>query len=449
MKNILKTLLGGLLLGGICLSACKKAQIAPTAPVAVTTPALATADIRDSLYLYMKDVYLWYDKLPTTFDTHAYANPQSEMDTLVRVQPLDRWSFVQKAATFNSYFANGQTGDFGFWVKYDANNDLRVRYVYAQSPAGLAGVERGWTLTSLNGQNVQNMTSMAIVDAFHTASATTFGFRKPDGTAVTKALAVANYTLNTVLLTKTFDLPGKKVGYLVFNSFTGGPSQTELGTAFAYFQNAGINELVVDLRYNGGGDVATQEYLANLIAPTSVGSAAPMYSVSHNATLTSWNKTVNFTKSGTLNLARVFFITTSGTASASELLINNLKPYMGVKLIGQPTHGKPVGMYGFPVMDYVLGPIAFRTVNAQNVGDYYNGLAVDAPVADGLDRNWGDPQESCLAAALNYIGVGTFASANIRSTTARLSAQQQAANQVLERLTVRELVLPSPHKPLP
>ncbi|GAB2798011.1 S41 family peptidase [Rhabdobacter roseus] len=439
---------GGVVLTVLSLVNCKKTALDTVAPVAAT-PAVATttADIRDSLYLYMEEVYLWYDKLPTAFNTRAYTDPQTEMDTLVWVQPLDRWSFVQKAATFNSYFADGQTGDFGFWIKYDANNDLRVRYVYTQSPAGLAGVQRGWILTALNGQNVQSMTDATIVDAFYSASSTTFGFRKPDGTTVTKALAIADYSLNTVLYTNTYDLPGHKVGYLVFNSFTGTPSQNELAAAFTNFETAGIDELVVDLRYNGGGDVGTQEFLANRIAPSKVGSAAPMYSVFHNAKLASWNKTVNFTKAGNLNLSRVFFITTSGSASASELLINNLKPYMDVKLIGQVTHGKPVGMYGFNVMDYVLAPIAFRTVNAQNVGDYYNGMPVDAAVADGLDRNWGDPQESCLAAALKYIQAGCFAGVASRDLNARLSAVQEAHNRILDQQIVKELILKAP-KPL-
>jgi carboxyl-terminal processing protease len=440
MKKTIQIVLGGVLMGVLFLASCKKSAIDPTAAATTAT----TADIRDSLYLYMKDVYLWYDKIPGTFNTRAYTDPQVEMDTLVKVQPLDRWSFVEKAATFNSYFANGQTGDFGFWIKYDLNNNLRVRYVYGQSPAGLAGVERGWILTTLNGQSVQSMTSTAIVDAFYTATSTTFGFQKPDGTATTKALTVMNYNLNTVLYANTLPVQDKKVGYLVFNSFTGTPSQNELKTAFTNFESAGITELVVDLRYNGGGDVSTQEYLANLIAPTKVGSSAPMYSLFHNAKLASWNKIVNFSKSNGLNLSRVFFITTSGSASASELLINNLKPYMDVKVIGKPTHGKPVGMYGFTVMDYVLAPIAFRTVNAQNVGDYYSGLPVDASVNDGLDKNWGDPQELCLAAAIKYIQVGSFSGIVNKNPNARLSATQQTQNTAFDEQTVKNLIVKAP-----
>lgn len=390
----------------------------------------------------MQDVYLWYDKLPLTFNTRAFLDPAVEMDTLRAVQPLDRWSFVEKAATFNSYFSNGQTGDFGFWIKYDANNDLRVRYVYAQSPAGLAGIKRGWKLTTVNGQDVKSMTTTAIVDAFYgTATSATFGFEKPDGTRVTGLpLTVTNYTLNTVLYSTTYTVNGNTVGYLVFNSFTGTPSQQELATIMNRFESAGINDLIIDLRYNGGGDVSTQEYLANRLVPGSVGTASPMYSVFHNAKLSSWNKTVNFAKTGNLSLSRIFFITTAATASASELLINNLKPYLDVKTIGSVTHGKPVGMYGFTVMDYVLAPIAFRTVNAKNVGDYYNGLPVDVNVVDGLNSDWGDPKEACLAAALLYISRGTFAGRIITSPNARQTSSALQANSTFDNSLIKPMV---------
>jgi hypothetical protein len=139
----------------------------------------------------------------------------------------------------------------------------------------------------------------------------------------------------------------------------------------------------------------------------------------------------------------VFFITTSSSASASELLINNLKPYMDVKIIGKPTHGKPVGMYGFNVMDYVLAPIAFKTVNAQNIGDYYNGLAVDANINDGLDRNWGDPQELCLASAFKYIQQGVFARIATPNASARLSTQQVQNNDFDQKI-VKELIIKAP-----
>jgi C-terminal processing protease CtpA/Prc len=417
---------------------CKQNDLDPQN--STTTPTTATADIRDSLWSYMQNVYLWYDKLPATFNARSYSDPESEMDALRAYQTLDRWSFVEKATTFNSYFSDGETSDFGFWIKYDSNNDLRVRCVYAQSPAGKAGVERGWKLSAINGQAIASLSDDAIISAFYDATSTTFGFQKADGSSVAVPLTTTTYTLNTVLFNKTYDVAGKKVGYLVFNSFTGTPSQNELKAVLSNFETAGVNELIVDLRYNGGGDVDTQVMLANALAPTSVTRSSVMFSYQHNNKLSSWDETINFSKTGSLNLSRIFFITTSSSASASELLINNLKPYLDVKLIGKATHGKPVGMYGFEVMDYVIAPIAFKTVNAKNVGDYYSGLAVDASVADGLDKNWGDPLENCLAAALGYIQTGSF---NV-ITNGRLSAEQELANKPLDNKIVRELIVKAP-----
>ncbi len=443
MSSISKFAIAGLVAFSVLAVSCKQNDLDPQNSTTTPTTTTATADIRDSLWSYMQDVYLWYDKLPTTFNPRSYTNPESEMDALRAYQPLDQWSFVEKASDFNSYFSDGETSDFGFWIKFDANNDLRVRYVYAQSPAGKAGIERGWKVTTINGKAIASLSDDAIVSAFYDASSTTFGFQKSDGTAVSVPLTTATYTLNTVLYTNTYEITGKKVGYLVFNTFTGTPSQNELKAALSKFETAGISELIIDLRYNGGGDVDTQTMLANALAPTSVTRSSVMFSYQHNKKLSDWDETIRFAKTGSLNLSRIFFITTSSSASASELLINNLKPYLDVKLIGSATHGKPVGMYGFEVMDYVIAPIAFKTVNAKNVGDYYDGLAVDATVADGLDKNWGNPLENCLSTALNYIQTGSFTV----TANARLSAEQQAKNKPFDQKIVRDLVVKSPTLP--
>ncbi|WP_298359176.1 S41 family peptidase [Runella sp.] len=296
MSSISKFAIAGLVAFSVLAVSCKQNDLDPQN--STTTPTTATADIRDSLWSYMQNVYLWYDKLPATFNARSYSDPESEMDALRAYQTLDRWSFVEKATTFNSYFSDGETSDFGFWIKYDSNNDLRVRYVYAQSPAGKAGVERGWKLSAINGQAIASLSDDAIISAFYDATSTTFGFQKADGSSVAVPLTTTTYTLNTVLFNKTYDVAGKKVGYLVFNSFTGTPSQNELKAVLSNFETAGVNELIVDLRYNGGGDVDTQVMLANALAPTSVTRSSVMFSYQHNNKLSSWDETINFSKTG-------------------------------------------------------------------------------------------------------------------------------------------------------
>ena len=109
-----------------------------------------------------------------------------------------------------------------------------------------------------------------------------------------------------------------------------------------------------------------------------------------------------------MNLSRVFFIVTGSSASASELIINNLKPYMDVKLIGDTTYGKPVGFFPIEILNYAIYPISFRTINSAGNADYYSGFAPDKLAADGVNKNWGDVTEPSLAAALKYIETGVL-----------------------------------------
>ncbi|MEJ7683158.1 MAG: S41 family peptidase [Segetibacter sp.] len=177
-------------------------------------------------------------------------------------------------------------------------------------------------------------------------------------------LSKTSFISNSVLYNSVIDAGGKKVGYFVFKQFFGAPSRAELNTVFSNFKSQGIDELIVDLRYNPGGSTATQDALADLIAPASANNQT-MYKYVYNQSLqqgdfpllkhkagyenesfSEANNTQNFENTGGLNLSRVFFIVSgSSTASASELLINNLKPYMDVKLIGDTTYGKPVGFF--------------------------------------------------------------------------------------------------------
>lgn len=136
------------------------------------------------------------------------------------------------------------------------------------------------------------------------------------------------------------------------------------------------------------------------------------------------NNTVQYEKAGNLNLNRVFFIVTGSTASASELLINNLRPYMDVKLVGDTTYGKPVGFFPIDIFNYSIYPISFKTVNSVGSADYYSGFAPDKLTADGVNRNWGDIQEPSLAAALNFVTTGSFG---------RISTTTDAQNQQLLR----------------
>ena len=138
-------------------------------------------------------------------------------------------------------------------------------------------------------------------------------------------------------------------------------------------------------------------------------------------------KSINFSKLGSLSPARVFFIVSNSTASASELLINNLKPYVDVKVVGPtPTYGKPVGYFPIGVGDWYIFPVSFRSTNKDGQGNYFDGIPLDSKSADGVDKDWGNVQENSLANVLSYISSGNFIPL---STTRSLGTSEDLSNK--------------------
>jgi C-terminal processing protease CtpA/Prc len=392
------------------LSACKKDKGSSTPPV--------TRDkIKDSVLLYANDIYLWYQQIPTTFDPQTYADPDAIMQAIRHYstepgfsQPVDRWSFGMKQTDWNN-LSSGVAADFGFSVFFLQEGDLRVKYVERASPAGLKGIHRGWRVTKINGNtNITTGNSSFIVTAIFNSTSGTFTFQKPDGTSVDVSMTAASYQEHPVFLDSVYNAGARKVGYMVLNSFLGDTTEltSEFNRVFNKFNSQGVTDVAVDLRYNGGGYVSVSQQLANFLV-NSTATGGLMMSEVFNDKYASWDETTNYSKLGPLNAAHVYFIVTNNTASASELVINNVKPYMDVKLVGpSSTYGKPVGFFPIPVGDWYIFPVSFRSTNKNGAGNYFNGIAVDAQRPDGLDKDWGDVSESLLASVLNYVNTGSF-----------------------------------------
>jgi len=449
-----------LLASCVIMASCKKKDSSSSGNNNNNNPPTEEDLLKDSVYLYTKEVYLWQDVIPSydQFNPRQYTGTseleaaQNEMNAIRALQPLDRFSFVTTDAQ-SSGLQTGQDVDFGFFIKAASIDQVQpldsiywfVTYAYAQSPAGQAGVQRGWYISKINGTPIgYDQPSVDILNTvfFGTGTSAQFEFTKPDGSTTTSTLTKSSYTANSVLYKNVLTAGTKKVGYMVFNQFFGQPSRDELAQTFDYFTAQGIDELVVDLRYNPGGSVETEDTLSDLIAPLSANNQT-MYSYVFNQTLQNnqhqlirnklgygdifkqADNTVIFEKAGTLNLSRVFFIVTNGTASASELLINNLKPYMDVKLIGDTTYGKPVGFFPIPIFTYDIYPISFKTINSAGNADYYKGFAPDRLEADGVDKAWGDVSEPSLADALHYISTGSFGRMAAESNSSRLRGMDE------------------------
>ena len=407
---------------------CKKdiPAVATAPPVTTTTPQLATGElVKDSALIYSKDMYLWNTQIPASFDARSYSDPEKIMQAIRQYsnepgfnQPVDRFSFAIKKTEWDNMSAglnwvsttHSEEGDFGLTVFFRIEGDLRARMVEPASAAGMAGIRRGWRITAINGNtNMSTGNADFILDNMYNAASASVTFLKPDGSSVTITLNRSHYKEKPVYLDTVYTISNKKVGYLVFNSFLGKQDEilSNFSRVFNRFAAAGISNLVVDLRYNGGGYVSIQEKLANYLVSSSANGSIMMKQV-YNSSNSASNETTKFKKEGSINIPTIYFIVGKATASASELLINNLKPYMDVRLVGGTTYGKPVGFFPIPVGDWYVFPVSFRTTNKNGEGNYFGGIRVNSQVADGLDKDWGDINEASLASVLKNISTGSF-----------------------------------------
>jgi C-terminal processing protease CtpA/Prc len=209
-----------------------------------------------------------------------------------------------------------------------------------------------------------------------------------------------------VSLTRVHEVDGRRVGYIFFRNFVR-PSNDALDAAFAQLAASGIDDLVLDMRYNGGGLVNVARHLASLIGGVRTrGQVFAQYV--HNDRNIRRNQVLRFedTPSGA-GLERLIVITTRASASASELVINALRPFIPVVIVGDRTYGKPVGQYQIDFCDKMLAPVAFTLRNANGEGDYFEGLAPDCVAPDDAERELGDAAEASLHEAITFAATGT------------------------------------------
>jgi C-terminal processing protease CtpA/Prc len=361
-----------------------------------------------------------------------FTSPESYLEA-VRYRPIDNsYSFITSAASNDAFYSDSQVIKYGFTQMVSAN-DILVLQVWPDSPAGDAGLQRGDRIVQVNGTSVaSHVTNGTLGAAFgpdvvgQTASIV---YTKPTGERRTEQLVKRFVTIPTVSLTRAFDVNGRKVGYLFFSNFVQ-PSTAALNDAFAALKTAGVNELVLDLRYNGGGLVDVAVHLGGLIGGSRTDGQVMLNYVHNDKIGSILNKATRFSNpENSLGLQRLVVIATRSTASASELIVNSLRPFMPVTIVGDTTYGKPVGQYGLRFCDKVLYPVAFSIKNANLEGDYFDGLPADCPAADDATHQLGDTAEASLAEALTVIRTG--------ACTARTAAQARALRlrQPMPRLT--------------
>lgn len=361
-----------------------------------------------AIYNAMKEWYLWYDQIPSV-DPQQYQTPAQLLEAL-KYKKLDRWSFIITTNEYQQYFVEGKYFGHGFGYGFDANANVRITYIFKNSDLYPAGVRRGWTIKKINNTEVTPQNISNLLGENKAGITNVFTFGRPEGADTVISSEKKEVSMDMVLLDTIYtSSSGKKIGYLVLYSFIA-DAASEIDRVFGKFATNGVTELILDLRYNTGGFTNIGLLLSSYIAGQNH-SGAIWCSFLHNNKKTDLDTSLRLeSKNNSLNINRLFVITTRSTASTSEMIINGLRPFMDVYTIGEKTHGKPVGMeiLTWKQHDYVLFPITFRIVNQNGEGEYYDGLPVNAEVNDDIAHNFGDTQEDCLQATLNFIEQGTF-----------------------------------------
>jgi C-terminal processing protease CtpA/Prc len=360
-----------------------------------------------------REWYLWNDRLPASVDLAAFATPNDVMAHLMTFSPagsnggpVDRFSGVGSAAADQQFFGEGQYEGFGFSPRLEPPDDLRLERVFADSPAGAAGLERGQRILRLDGRTIAEIEAAEGVFAVFDRPTVEFTIEDTDGTEFVAPITQGIVTIDPVpqwrLIPRAGTVP---VGYFEFAQFIS-TADAVFDTVFAQFAANDVTDVIIDLRYNGGGVVTT----ANLLGDYLGGRVAENLLFSEtrfNADRAANNVLEFFGRLGnSISLSRLVIIASAGTASASELIANGLAPHVEVVIVGDTTFGKPIGQAGFEFCGNILRITAFQIFNADGYGDYFDGLPVDCPAPDDLDVAVGADADPNVVAAMTYLDTG-------------------------------------------
>lgn len=386
-----------------------------------------TLKVNKFINTVMSDVYLWCDEMPD-IDYTQESDPEEYFDKLLYED--DKWSYITDDIEALESSLNGNETAYGWALAFGIFSNTQnvfaiVKYVYPETPAAEAGFKRGDIIIQMNDADItqDNYTdllyssSMSVTTGIYSSGSISAGS--------TYSMTAQELSLNPVLKTAIVEESGHKIGYIFYAQYIKGYNNC-IDTALQNMKNKNITDLVLDLRYNSGGHIAAAQHLCSALAPTSV--------VNNSSTLVTfeWNDKyqtyweqnnttsqleVNFDSevSVKMGLSSIHILTGNYTASASELTITGLSPYMDVTTIGDTTYGKYTGMSTFSPEDiysdesyysdfsnWGLMPIIIRYANSEGVTDFKNGFAPDYLVDDDLFDTYplGNQNDPLFAAAI-------------------------------------------------
>ncbi len=398
-------------------------------PIREEAPEL-TQKVNEFIETAMNDVYLWYQEIPD-IDIRYEFDSEKYFEKLLYEE--DKWSFITDDIESLENSLEGIEKSFGYSLAFGQFSNTGtifaiIEFVYPNTPADVAGLKRGDIIVEMNNADIteDNYTDLLYAESLTITLGISSGTSISEGSTVSMTAQVLN--LDPVMITKVIEHGGHKIGYLFYAQYIDSYN-TSLDNAFQYFFDQQITDLVVDLRYNPGGYTSAAQHLCSSVAPLST--------VNANSTLVTfqWNDKyqeywerkgmddqleipfVN-TVAVKLGLGKLYFLTGYGTASASELSITGLKPYMDVVTVGDTTYGKytasitlkPEDLYDdeddYSEFDnWGIQPIVIRYANSEGVTDFKDGFAPDIPVYDDLWEGvqLGETQEPLLKAAIEDI----------------------------------------------
>ena len=334
---------------------------------------------------YMNVYYYWYKDV---IEANSKLNVRdydiySFFDKMLYSK--DRWSWMCDSEYYLESETGVVSGTYGASItqpyEYHEDYDIKVRYVYPGSPFAEKGVTRGWTLTHINGKATMDLIRSDNFSSEYNKSPQTFTFKDVAGAEHTfTATASQSLSTRSSLITRIFtadDFPGltEPVGYFLYLSFKAN-FLNDISEAMETFRAAGVKTVILDLRYNGGGDSRASQLMVDYLAPESQTGKVYVQRV-HNDLLAELDErsvvrgdgvvdpmTGQTIKATSIGAERLYVITGEGTASASEMITNGLRPMMDVKMVGDTTYGKPNGMY------VLMYPGTNEDYQRYNAGDY-------------------------------------------------------------------------------
>ncbi len=359
------------------------------------------------VYGLMQQAYLFADELPE-IDPLDYDSP-NEMVRDLRVDP-DRWSRVSDKATTDALFQEGKFIGLGFRTRRDAQERVVIADIQGNSPAEAAGMQRGDIIEMVGGFTTEELDDDGRWSEIYGENVPGVEVDievSPPGDEPREVTLTKDWIdIETVPIQQLLMVEGRPVGHLMFATFVDTAPEA-LDTAFAEFREAGVREVIVDVRYNGGGLISVARHFMHLLVG-GIAEGRTAYRVVYNDTFSDENMDRGLTRldNSLSAVDHVVFITTGSSLSASELLINSVAAHVPVSIVGGATGGKPVGSRHFDFCDRVAAPITFELVNADNRGGYYDGFTPHCTAPDDFDHALSDPEEASLAVALHRLATG-------------------------------------------